>query len=71
MTIVADRAAESYLALDLSSSPLDLLQLHIQVFILHRQCLHTLLETATLLLCPPQMVTVDLILCEQQVIHLK
>lgn len=55
-----------YLAFNLSLSPLDFLKLPSQVFILQRQCLHTLLETTTLLLRPSQLVTVNLILCENK-----
>ena len=59
-------AAELYLALNLSLSPLDLLQLHIQVFILHCQRLHSLMEAATLLLRPSQLVTVNLVLWDNR-----
>lgn len=54
-----------HLAFNLSLSPLDLLQLHMQIFILHRQCLHALLETVALLLRPSQLVAVYLVLCGQ------
>lgn len=59
------RAAAAYLAFNLSLSPLDLLQLHMQVLVLRRQRLHAVLEAACLLLGPSQLVTVDLVLREQ------
>lgn len=56
------RRAATYLALNLSLSPLDLLQLHMQVLVLRRQRLHAVPEAACLLLGPSQLVTVDLVL---------
>lgn len=66
MVCARSAAAQLYLAFNLSLSPLDLLQLHMQVFILNGQCLHTLLEAASLLLRSSQLVTVNLILCENR-----
>lgn len=69
LTIVSRRSATDvhmYLALNLSLPPLDLLQLHVQVFVLRRQLLHAVLERAALLLGPSQLVAVNLTLCEQK-----
>lgn len=62
MGLRVHRRAAAYLAFNLSLSPLDLLQLHMQVLVLRRQRLHAVLEAARLLLGPPQLVTVDLVL---------
>lgn len=56
------RRTAAYLAFNLSLSPLDLLQLHMQVLVLRRQRLHALLKASRLLLGPSQLVTVDLVL---------
>lgn len=56
------RRAAAYLAFNLSLSPLDFLQLHVQVLVLRRQRLHAVLEASGLLLGPPQLVAVDLVL---------